>query len=157
MTLIIQGTIFLTMLGTGALLGLWIDLFRFLNRKGRLPFPPVFDLMFWAVITCVIFVVLININYLELRLYVFISLGLGMLLYFRTLSSQIMQFYAWAFEIVVKMLKWILRMISPLGLPLKVASGLVDGVTTGILHISAGLAVRIGQINTSRQEKPPAP
>lgn len=156
MTLILQSMVFLIMLATGAMLGLWIDLFRFLNRKGKLPISPILDLLFWAVITCIVFIVLININFLELRFYVFLSLGIGLYVYFQVFSCHILHLYAWAFTIVVKMLKWFWRMLRPLGLPLQVASGLVDRITIGALSLTAGFVVLIGQNMASRQEKPPA-
>jgi len=142
-TLVVQGIVFGTMLLTGALLGLWIDLFRLINRRGKTPFPVFLDLLFWAVITCVVFVVLINVNFLELRLYVFFSMGLGLYSYFKLLSRHVLQLYVWGFGILVKMLKWTWWIVRPLALPLRAASGLLDNIILAALTLIASIFVRI--------------
>ena len=91
MSLLTQAIIFAVMLATGLALGLWFDLFRFINCRGR--WAPFLDLLLWAAATCAVFVVLMNVNYLELRFYVFLSLTLGLLLYFKLFSRHVLHLY----------------------------------------------------------------
>lgn len=157
MTLLIQGMIFAAMMATGLVLGLWVDLFRFINKRGQVIFAPVIDLLFWAVMTCVVFVVLINLNFLELRMYVFLSLALGLVLYFKLFSCHIMQLYAWGFETTVKVLKWLWRCVQPVGFLFRAAAGLVDMVVALIFELFIKIMVRVGLFRGSRQENPPTP
>lgn len=156
MTLSLQSLIFATMLLTGVFLGLWLDLFRFINRRGKLPIPFFLDIIFWAVITAVVFTVLINVNYLELRLYIFFALGLGLFLYLKLCSRYILVFYAWAFGLTAKVLKWLWRLIHPLGMPLRVASGLLDSAMLAVLILTAWIMVKLEVLRFARQENPPA-
>lgn len=152
MTLFLQSMIFVIMMLTGIVLGLWIDLYKFINRRGRLPFPPLLDLLFWAVITTVVFVVLMNVNFLELRMYVFFSLGLGLYLYFKLLSSHILSLYSWGFSIIVKVIKWLWRISRPLGLPFRIVSGLFDNIFLALINLIAQILVRARDYRSPRQD-----
>lgn len=154
MSLLAQATLFgITML-TGMVLGLWLDLFRFINRRGRGRLFPILDLLFWAVTTCIIFVVLMNTNYLQLRMYVFIGLGLGILLYLKILSRHILHLYSWGFEFILKMIKCILRVLRPLTLPARVASGMLDVLIEAVLGMVMQVIILV--FRSSKQDNPPA-
>lgn len=154
MTLGAQAQIFGIMLCTGIVLGFWFDLFRFINRRGKTPFYPVLDLLFWAVIICIVFLVLINTNYLELRFYLFIGLGLGLLLYLKILSRHILHLYTWAFEFIIKMIKWLMRILRPLTVPARLASGLLDLGVEAVLNLAARLFLTV--FPGARQDNPPS-
>lgn len=153
MTLSTQAIIFGAMLCTGIFLGFWLDLFRLINCKGKAFYLPFLDLLLWAVIICVVFIVLINTNYLELRFYVFISLGLGLALYLKILSRHILQLYIWGFAFIIKMVKWLRRIFRPLTLPARIISGLVDLCVEALLNLVARLFLTVFQHN--RQDNPP--
>lgn len=152
-TLGAQALVFGIMVCTGLLLGFWLDLFRFINRRGRTLLYPVMDLLFWAVIICTVFIVLINTNYLELRLYLFIGLGLGLLLYLKILSRHILHLYTWGFSFIIKMIKWLGRVLRPLTLPARLASGLLDLGVEAVLNLAARLFLAV--FPGSRQDNPP--
>lgn len=141
------------MLCTGILLGFWLDLFRLINRRGKAPYLPILDLLFWAVIICVVFVVLINTNYLEFRLYVFFSLGLGLVFYLKFLSRHILKLYIWGFESLLKMIKWLGRVLSPLTIPARLVAGLVDLSIEVLLSLVARGFLTVFQ--RYRQDNPP--
>jgi spore cortex biosynthesis protein YabQ len=155
-TLAVQGWIFAVMLLLGVWVGMWADLLRFITRKCRKLLIAILDLFFWATVICLVFVVLINLNYLELRLYAFASLGIGCFLYFRFLSSNILKFYDWAFGTAVKVIKWLGRIFRPLLLPLRLAAILLDGVNLLFLSIAAIIAMKCKDFTSPGQDIPPA-
>lgn len=155
MTLFVQGSIFLITLLTGIGLGLWIDLYRFINGRGKLPFIPVWDLFFWTVNTCIVFTVLMSVNFLELRMYVLLSMGIGLYLYFKCLSCHILRVYLWGFTSFVKMIKWLWHIFRPLALPFRVAAGLLDFLVLRLMALLARAVVRMRVFRVSRQDNPP--
>lgn len=148
MSLLTQAIIFAVMLATGLALGLWFDLFRFINYRGRL--APVLDLLFWAATTCAVFVVLMNVNYLELRLYVFLSLALGLLWYFKLFSRHVLHLYSCLFVFILRMAKFLRRLLAP---PLGIAAWLVDGPVELAVTLTARVAVAL--FPGPKQDNPP--
>jgi|GEM_PF-1341518 len=95
MSLAGQTYAFLMTILAGAVAGLLFDLYRVLRSAFQ---PKQFltaltDLLYWIVVTPIVFAMLLAGNWGELRFYVLIGLGLGLLLYFQTLSSVVI----WAF------------------------------------------------------------
>ena len=123
------------------------------TARGKTPFYPLLDLLFWAVIICIVFLVLINTNYLELRLYLFIGLGLGLLIYLKTLSRHILHLYTWGFEFIIKMIQWLGRILRPLTIPARLASGLLDLGVEAVLSLVARLFLAV--FPGLRQDNPP--
>jgi len=155
-TLAVQGMIFGIMLVLGIIIGMWADLLRFITRRSKAILTALLDLLFWAVVTCLVFVVLFNLNFLELRLYAFFSLGLGFLLYLKFCSHYVLIFYSWAFETSVKLIKWLRRIFRPLALPARSIAFLLDYIILLFIALAALIAVRIKEFPSSRQENPPA-
>lgn len=60
------------------------------------------DLLFWMVTTAVVFLMLLWGNWGELRLYVFIGLGLGALIYFRLFSGPVSRLVGIKFFVIFK-------------------------------------------------------
>lgn len=69
----------LLLLITGICWGFLYDLFQSLNRRRRL--LNLMDLLFWVVSLFIIGPLIFFANWLELRLYVWISIGCGFLVY----------------------------------------------------------------------------
>ncbi|HOB35606.1 MAG: hypothetical protein GX090_06845 [Firmicutes bacterium] len=138
MSLLTQAIIFAVMLATGLALGLWFDLFRFINCRGR--WAPFLDLLLWAAATCAVFVVLMNVNYLELRFYVFLSLTLGLLLYFKLFSRHVLHLYRFLFTFILRVAKFLRRLLVP---PLGVAAWLVDGPVELAMALAARAAAAL--------------
>ena len=78
------------MLLTGITSGFCYDFYLVLKRRWKLKKTGtgIGDLLFWIVLTLLVFSLLVVGNYGELRLYVFIALGLGLLLYYKILSKS---------------------------------------------------------------------
>jgi len=95
MSLAGQTYAFLMTILAGAVVGLLFDLYRVLRSAFRPKqlVTAVTDLVFWIVVTPVVFAMLLAGNWGELRFYVLVGLGVGLLLYFQTLSSLVI----WAF------------------------------------------------------------
>ncbi|MGI6038263.1 MAG: spore cortex biosynthesis protein YabQ [Limnochordia bacterium] len=89
-----QMTSFLIVIFAGLLLGCLFDIyrvFRGLLRPGAL-LTPILDLLFWAVATPAVFLLLLTSNWGELRFYVFLGMGLGLFLYGTVLTHFVLRF-----------------------------------------------------------------
>lgn len=84
---------FLWLALTAIALSFLFDCYRFMRKTLRLRVltTAVADLCFWLFAALIVFSVLLCSNGGEMRLYVFISLALGALFYYRLLSSRAMQ------------------------------------------------------------------
>lgn len=84
---------FLWLALTAIALSFLFDCYRFMRKTLRLRVwtTAVADLCFWLLAALIVFAVLLCSNGGEMRLYVFISLTLGALVYYRFLSSRAMQ------------------------------------------------------------------
>lgn len=87
----------------GFLLGIFFDMYRVLRGviRPRRIITHLGDLLFWFVSTGFIFLLLLFGNWGEIRLYVFIGIGLGALVYLH-----------WCSRITVKLLFFILKILS---------------------------------------------
>jgi len=86
-----QWQIFLALGGAGLVLAFIGDCYRvgrYFWRPG-LPGTYIGDAMFWLVLTSLAFILLMAINWGEVRAYVFLGLGLGFFLYFIFLSRGV--------------------------------------------------------------------
>jgi len=74
-----QFQIFLLMIGIGMVAGLCYDIYRVIrSRLGlRRLWSSVGDILFWFLMTPFVFAMLLYGNWAELRLYVFLGLGVG--------------------------------------------------------------------------------
>lgn len=84
---------FMTVLA-GVSVGLLFDFYR-VFRSGMRPkrwVSVLCDLLYWTIVTPVVFLLLLIGNWAELRYYVFLGMGLGIFVYFQLMSS----FVLWA-------------------------------------------------------------
>ncbi len=84
---------FLCLALTGIALSFLFDCYRLLRgtTSPRGMITAVTDLLFWLIATIVVFAVLLKSNWGEMRLYVFISLIGGVLVYYQLLSRRAMK------------------------------------------------------------------
>ncbi|MTI95521.1 MAG: spore cortex biosynthesis protein YabQ [Firmicutes bacterium] len=155
MSLLIQGMIFLSMSLTGILLGLWLDFYRVLHIKSTRWLRPVLDIMFWLVVTAFVIGALFLVNNLELRLYVFISLGLGLAIYLRLFSKWVMRFYQFLFRVLIKGFQLLLTALRPLWFPVRFIASIVDNFSLIIVTLVA-FCYSFLQNKYFQQEKPPS-
>lgn len=83
---------FLMTILAGGVAGFLFDLYRVarsLTRPRQLA-TAVADLLYWIVVTPIVFALLLAGNWGELRFYVLIGLGVGLLLYFQALSPLVL-------------------------------------------------------------------
>ncbi|WP_217596988.1 spore cortex biosynthesis protein YabQ [Cohnella sp. GbtcB17] len=111
---------------------------------------PVIDLLYWVAATLIVFRILLGINYGEVRLYVFLGIGIGVCAYFGLFSSHVLRAAGWIFETLRKLglLLWrIVRilLIVPLTWIVRTLASLLDAVfvvTAALLLWLAKLLLR---------------
>lgn len=105
----VQAYIFFTVFYGGLIVGFIYDIYRglrsYLNPTRIATFIE--DLVFWIIITLIVFFILIKSNWGELRGYIFIGLFLGIYLYLKTLSKLV-------YPILLKLLRLIYLILSKL-------------------------------------------
>ncbi len=91
MSLAGQTYAFLMTILAGGIVGFLFDAYRVLRSafRPRQLATALTDLLYWIVVTPIVFAMLLAGNWGELRLYVLIGLGIGLLLYFQALSSLV--------------------------------------------------------------------
>jgi len=102
--LVSQVSAFTATIVIGVVAGFCYDYYRVVREIYRLKKAGAVlgDVIFWLVTTVVVFFLLLRGNWGELRLYVFIGLGLGVLLYFRFLSRGVSRLVRYKFFLVHK-------------------------------------------------------
>jgi spore cortex biosynthesis protein YabQ len=146
-----QVVAFAATVATGAFLGILFDFYRVLNRSLRVHpvFTSVTDLLFWVVATVIIFASLLASNWGELRMYVFIGLAGGALLYFRMMSRFVTKGFCLIFSLIRFISRWIRIIIVTIVIK-------PVGVCTRLLYSPFGFARRKSAVwFKKRTGKPP--
>lgn len=114
MTLSVQFLTMGWMLACGFLIGFAFDLYRVLAGELRLPrlLLPLFDLLYWALCTLLVFRVLFHANYGEVRIFVFIGLITGALFYFTFFSRTAIGVIRWLIEAVKRLVRLLIRVVD---------------------------------------------
>lgn len=91
-------------------MGTVFDVYRVAARRFRIArwmLPPL-DLIYWAAATLCVFAVLLRYNHGEVRLFVFLGLGIGVTGYFGLFSGWVVKLSGWLFEAIkrVSLLLW---------------------------------------------------
>jgi spore cortex biosynthesis protein YabQ len=88
------------MIVCGVAMGTVFDFYRVASKRFRIPrwLLPVLDVAFWAAATLGVYSVLLDNNHGEVRMYVFLGLGIGVTGYFGLLSSWIMKLAGWIYD-----------------------------------------------------------
>lgn len=91
----------------GLTIGLLFDLYRTLNYYIRPPrgFLYFMDLFFWIATCVIVFTLLLNADFAELRIYTFAGMGIGLLIYFKLFSQYILWFYRFVIYIMLKAMR----------------------------------------------------
>lgn len=97
-----QAAVFGIMMATGMVLGMVFDCYRVMRALLRLKqfVTAITDFLYWLLATAVVFLVLMLSNWGELRFYVFIGLGTGVICYYRLFSSGIIRFLVLAIRML---------------------------------------------------------
>lgn len=109
-----QALIFLYTVIGGAAVALVFDLFRILRKAVRTGSLVTFaeDLLFWLIVSVIMFLTIFYSNDGELRAYLFIGACIGVILYALLLSRIVMasslfiiRIVSWPFKCIIRMLK----------------------------------------------------
>jgi spore cortex biosynthesis protein YabQ len=110
-TLATQWVTLSLMFASGALLGVFLDLYRILTRRFTLRGWPIslIDLLFWVSSACFVFTVLLWSNWGEMRFYIMIAIIAGILFYLRLLTkpvtvilTKLLQFIEWLINCLIR-------------------------------------------------------
>lgn len=112
-----QGKIFLITVAIGGLAGFLYDVYRVVRVRNNLRGWPgaLGDLLFWAVATAVVFLLLLQTNQGELRLYVVLGLLGGALLYFSSMSRFAFRFVDFVWHLAGKVENLLFVLLEYLG------------------------------------------
>jgi spore cortex biosynthesis protein YabQ len=105
-----------TMMLCGLSMGVVFDVYRVAANRLHVArwLLPAFDFLYWAAATWCVFFVLLRHNDGQVRLYVFLALGIGITGYFGLLSAAVIKVTSWTIETVRRLLHFIWRVIRVL-------------------------------------------
>ena len=108
-----QVKLFLFTVGIGAFLGLICDIFRIFRKifKHTNLITNIEDAIYWLFVTFVMFYLMLNKNYAEIRFFTIIGTFTGMILYFATISRFIIITGVFVIKLVIKIILVPLRLI----------------------------------------------
>ena len=120
MSLVIeQLTTFFILLGVGLFMAFVFDIYRVSRNYIRLPkfIYHIIDLLIWLILALVVFAFLLISNWGELRFYIFISLTIGVGVYFLFFSKYVIAFLIIIIEAWIRLVKIVARFLwFPFGL-----------------------------------------
>ena len=133
----------------GLIVGLLFDLYRTINFFVRplKAFLYLMDLLFWIITGGVVFAILLNADYAQLRAYTFMGMGLGIFTYFKLFSSYILKFYRGVFRFITNLFRFMIILIV---LPFKLVYNFMWEIiysikkllsTIGKVLVKAGLSI----------------
>ncbi|MGI6685114.1 MAG: spore cortex biosynthesis protein YabQ [Bacillota bacterium] len=117
--LIAQCFNFLSAIGIGLLIGVLFDFYRGLGRKCR-PSPktiPLWDIFWWLLVTVLVFYILLNLNWGELRLYLFLGQIIGFVFYYKKISPYFLRNFIAFLNFLEKAIK---KLVIIIVIPLRV-------------------------------------
>lgn len=148
MRLDLQFYAFFVMILSGAVLGLLYDLLRSTRRFTRPGWmaAAAADLVFWVVATGTLTVSLFYGNWADLRLYVLLGLGLGVVLYLWLGSPIARLLILLIFNLIGMCIKGILYVIERLiWLPLSLLVGVLVRIALALGRLVRGMLARAGR------------
>ena len=120
-----QSYLFLVFSLTGVIIGILFDFFRILRRSIKTPniITYIQDILFWILTGIIVLYSIWYFNNGELRIFVFLGLIIGILIYMTTLSSIIVKIFT----------KILVFGINILKVPFKIIYSLISKIITGIV------------------------
>ncbi|WP_434798014.1 spore cortex biosynthesis protein YabQ [Terrisporobacter vanillatitrophus] len=100
------GIFYLTIYG-GIAIGLLFDFYRALRTNFKIvkKISFIFDVIFWMIITTVIFIIINLLERFDLRYYHFVALFLGFILYYNTISKYIFIIFSKIISFITSLFK----------------------------------------------------
>lgn len=120
-----QAYLFLVFSLTGVAIGILFDFFRILRRSIKTSNLVTYiqDILFWILTGIIVLYSIWYFNNGELRIFVFLGLIIGILIYMTTLSSIIVKIFTKLLVILINILK----------VPFKIIYSLISKIITGIV------------------------
>jgi spore cortex biosynthesis protein YabQ len=108
-----QAWLFLTTVVVGVVVGLFYDFFRVLRKTAPHGYLAVQleDLFFWLAVTVLVFYYMLHRNYGEIRFFSLLGMGVGVVLYFVTVSRFIVKISVAIVEYLKKVIAAVVRII----------------------------------------------
>ena len=124
-----QSYLFLVFTLTGVTIGILFDFFRILRKAIKTPnfVTYIEDILFWILTGLLILYNIWYFNDGEIRIYMFLGIIIGLLIYMSTISKPIIQIFSKVLEIIINILK----------IPFRVISIVFGKISTKILSIFA--------------------
>ena len=126
-------------IASGSIIGIFFDFFRILRKtfKTQDLITYIQDIIFWIFTGIFLFYIIFHFCLGEIRLYMFISLGIGLIIYFLTISKYVImlnvKLFTFMKKIVIKIYKIIL---FPFNLIFKIIKNLFNPITFITIKIS---------------------
>ncbi|MFC5452641.1 spore cortex biosynthesis protein YabQ [Paenibacillus aestuarii] len=114
MTLHVQFQTIFMMVLSGIAMGAMFDVFRVLSGKLRLPrwTVSIVDILYWIVATILVFRLLIYSNEGQLRVFVFLGIGIGICFYFALLSVWVIRLTLLVIRIIIMIYRILRRTVE---------------------------------------------
>ncbi|KPU42777.1 spore protein YabQ [Oxobacter pfennigii] len=141
----------------GLSVGILFDIYRTINYYARpsKAFLYFMDLLFWVVTASVVFIILLNADFADLRIYTFFGMTLGIVVYIKLFSSYILKFFRFLIYSISKLIRILIITIKlPFKLLYSVAWGPMNYIGTSLIvackNIYAYAFRIIKKINTKK-------
>lgn len=104
---------FTVLLGAGVIIGLVFDMYRVARGITKPPkiISHILDLIIWFILALLVFVLLLFSNWGEVRFYVFLSLVIGLVFYFKFCSSTVIKILLKIVALVKKIAATIIKLL----------------------------------------------
>ena len=138
-----QAYVFLSTLYAGLIIGFLYDCCRMVRKMIRagVIITGILDLLFWAVIGILSFLVLFYVDNGSVRLYTVVGLLIGWLLYRLTLSPFIMKALDWIYKTLADFLHWLGKILLwPVRVIWMGLARIFGGLTKGAALVKKGLS-----------------
>jgi len=133
----------------GLAMGTVFDVYRVATHRFHVArwLLPGLDVVYWAAATFAVFNLLLNHNHGEVRMYVFLGLGIGVTGYFGLFSVKVAKVSGWLIERFQQLFKLLWRILDSLAFkPLKWLVRLLAKVLDIVFIVTAALLLWIGKL-----------
>lgn len=105
---------FMLAVAIGVVIGILFDIYRVFRYLLSLPWTiiPILDFLWWVMVTCLVFSILLWENWGEVRFYIFIGQAVGFALYVKNFSMKFRKYFKisvlWLYKTIKTLIKWVL-------------------------------------------------
>lgn len=105
-----------SMMMCGLAMGIVFDVYRVASHRFHVArwLLPALDVIYWAAATLGVFSILLGSNQGEVRLYVFLGLGIGITGYFGLISSWVVKLSGKILDIIISLFQFLWKMVNTL-------------------------------------------